>query len=834
MYHGGIIRENKYVGGKISYYDNVDKDKMSLIEVDSMVRGVDPAYAGKRIDYWYSIGSEDDALTKLSTDFDAIQMCCCVPQIRLVVIYLDNLDLHGDYQSDTDDVEMFDNEPTAWGYSQVGSSGVLIEELHDSPRRKCSVKIEELPDSPKKNPEVLKGDPKLGRRVKVCVNKKKAVGIVIREVEEEVPTQASKAPVCDSKDKGKQKVDFEQEQEDYKAEIFEGLVDIDVISEDDASEDADYEPCRDDEDYANYGVDDDWLDYVECEENEETVENHEEATASVGTSAAKRKGKKKKQASVGTNVDIDENIEVEDNEPMYGAMDSDEEGIGHEANSDDEGDDMQRFPEFNPKTDMGNPQFCKGMRFASAKILRAAVREKAIKKGWEAMFVKSDRVRVRVICKAENCPFELYASKMQHEDTIMIKTYNTEHNCARVLDNSMVRTPYLTEKFIDQIKLNPDWSTDSLAQTMSAKVQARVSIQQAYRTKKAALSILERSHAEQYSRVKDYTTELKRVDPNTTVDIKCDFNNPGHQPVFKRMYVCLGALKMGFKAGCRSLIGLDGCHLKSPYGGQLLSAVGVDANNSTWVVGYAMVEQECKDSWIWFLELLANDLDIKSDGAGWTFISDKQKGLLPAFEVVLPSAEHRFCVRHLWTNFNKKFPGKALKDQLWAIAKSTTLAYFTKEMVLMNQMEPGAYNYLTKPERPAKHWSRSHFNTVLKCDILLNNLSESFNAFILPARVKPVISMFEEIRIKLMKRIHIRRDKMMKVQDPICPKPREILEKNKVKAATDCIPYGSGSPKIEVESIGGARYIVDIERRSCACRRWDLSGIPHPLHEGKT
>ncbi|KAM5559569.1 hypothetical protein ABKV19_020969, partial [Rosa sericea] len=366
----------------------------------------------------------------------------------------------------------------------------------------------------------------------------------------------------------------------------------------------------------------------------------------------------------------------------------------------------------------------------------------------------------------------------------------------------------------------------SLAQTMSAKVQARVSVQQAYRTKKAALSILERSHAEQYSRVKDYAAELKRVDPSTTVDIQCDYNNPGQKPIFKRMYVCLGALKKGFKAGCRSLIGLDGCHLKSPYGGQLLSAVGVDANNSTRVVGYAMVEQECKDSWIWFLELLANDLDIRSDGAGWTFISDKQKGLLPAFEVVLPSAEHRFCVRHLWTNFNKKFPGKALKDQLWAIAKSTTMAYFTKEMVLMNQMEPGAYNYLTEPDRPAKHWSRSHFNTMLKCDILLNNLSESFNAFILPARVKPVISMFEEMRIKLMKRIHIRRDKMMKVQDTICPKPREILEKNKVKAATDCIPFGSGSSKIEVESIGGARYVVDIERRSCACRRWDLSGIP--------
>ncbi|XP_004309344.1 PREDICTED: uncharacterized protein LOC101295476, partial [Fragaria vesca subsp. vesca] len=361
---------------------------------------------------------------------------------------------------------------------------------------------------------------------------------------------------------------------------------------------------------------------------------------------------------------------------------------------------------------------------------------------------------------------------------------------------------------------------------MSSEVQAKVSEQKAYRTKKAALGLVEKSHKEQYSRVIDYAAKLKRVDPDTTVDIKCSFSNPGQCPVFKRMYVCLGACKMGFISGCRSLLGLDGCHLKSPYGGQLLSAVGLDANNTTWVVAYTMVEQESKDSWMWFLELLAKDINITSQGAGWTFISDKQKGILPAFERVLPYADHRFCVRHLWTNFNKKFPGKVLKDQLWAIAKSTTMAYFDKEMILMNQMEPRAYKWITDPLRPAKHWSRAHFNTVVKCDVLLNNLCESFNAFILPARTKPVITMFEDIRVRLMKRVHTRRDKMMKIQDPICPKPREILEKNKVKAATDCIPTGSGSAKIEVESIGGSKYVVDLQRRTCACRRWDLSGIP--------
>ncbi|KAK9929543.1 hypothetical protein M0R45_026638 [Rubus argutus] len=82
------------------------------------------------------------------------------------------------------------------------------------------------------------------------------------------------------------------------------------------------------------------------------------------------------------------------------------------------------------------------------------------------------------------------------------------------------------------------------------------------------------------------------------------------------------------------------------------------------------------------------------------------------------------------------------------------------------------------------------------------------------------------MRVKLMKRIHMTRDKMMSYGSAICPKPRDILEKNKVKAATDCIPSGSGSQQIEVESMGGSKYVVDLEARTCACRRWDLSGIP--------
>ena len=37
---------------------------------------------------------------------------------------------------------------------------------------------------------------------------------------------------------------------------------------------------------------------------------------------------------------------------------------------------------------------------------------------------------------------------------------------------------------------------------------------------------------------------------------------------------------------------------------------------------------------------------------------------------LMPNAEHRFCVRHLYANFKKDFPGKVLKDAMWSAARA--------------------------------------------------------------------------------------------------------------------------------------------------------------------
>ena len=81
-------------------------------------------------------------------------------------------------------------------------------------------------------------------------------------------------------------------------------------------------------------------------------------------------------------------------------------------------------------------------------------------------------------------------------------------------------------------------------------------------------------------------------------DIKCDCSKDGGQTRFLRMYVRYHAQKVEFLAGCRSIIGLDGCHLKGRFGGQLLAATARDENDNIFPVAVAVVEQECKESWI--------------------------------------------------------------------------------------------------------------------------------------------------------------------------------------------------------------------------------------------
>nr|GEX27904.1 transposase, mutator type [Tanacetum cinerariifolium] len=126
---------------------------------------------------------------------------------------------------------------------------------------------------------------------------------------------------------------------------------------------------------------------------------------------------------------------------------------------------------------------------------------------------------------------------------------------------------------------------------------------------------------------------------------------------------------------------VDGIRIKV-VPGQLLTAVRIDANHG-------------------------DDLDL-NPMSNFTFISDRQKCIIPAIAQVFPTVEHRFCVRHIYENFKAQWKCNQFKELVWKCAAATTVPYFYKQMGKLKNLDEGAYEYLQKI--PPQHWSRSHFS----------------------------------------------------------------------------------------------------------------------------
>jgi hypothetical protein len=149
---------------------------------------------------------------------------------------------------------------------------------------------------------------------------------------------------------------------------------------------------------------------------------------------------------------------------------------------------------------------------------------------------------------------------------------------------------------------------------------------------------------------------------------------------------------------------------------------------------------------------------------------------LPAIDALLPEVEQRFCVRHLYNNFRKRFPGKKLKQLMWRAAKATYRNAFEREMKAIKDISVEAFNYLCEIE--PRHWTRAMFKGDSKCDTLVNNISEAFNAVIVVPRSKPVVSMLEDIRVYVMERWQLNREKIAKYADgEVLPNIKKKLEK---------------------------------------------------------
>ena len=269
-------------------------------------------------------------------------------------------------------------------------------------------------------------------------------------------------------------------------------------------------------------------------------------------------------------------------------------------------------------------------------------------------------------------------------------------------------------------------------------------------------------------------------------------------------------------------------------------------------IAFGVVDKEDGPSWTWFLNQLRVCIGTSNQFGNYTIMSDRQKvfsltlyysyahsnaaivisllpyvikqqGLLKAINEVFPQSPQRYCLRHIYANFQSAgFRAEELKKWVDKASYSFTEHGHKEGMAGLKAACEPAYMWLNGI--PKECWARYAMDHVCKTDLVVNNLSEVFNKMILDVRSKPIKTMFEGLRTKLMVKYQGIREKTESCRWEITPHYMEKLEESK-KWAKYCEANMAG-PNIWQVTSGENTYCVKLDEGSCSCRRWDMTGSP--------
>ncbi|XP_062170546.1 uncharacterized protein LOC133876254 [Alnus glutinosa] len=248
--------------------------------------------------------------------------------------------------------------------------------------------------------------------------------------------------------------------------------------------------------------------------------------------------------------------------------------------------------------DREDPSLEVKMRFPDIQTFREVVRVFNLKRGKDITFKKNERKKCIVVCKEPKCNYRVYARQVDDEATFQIISLQGRHVCGRQFRNSIVNSTWIADKLIDKFRVQPDMPLHMIQNEVQERWRIDVNPSMMYRTRIKANKKIYGNHGGQYAALWDYCETLRATNPGSCVVMKVDRTVPEANPRFQRLYCSLAAMKKGFLEGCRPVIGVDGCFLKGPFKGQLLAAVGRDGNDNMYLIAYAVVEAETKDSWI--------------------------------------------------------------------------------------------------------------------------------------------------------------------------------------------------------------------------------------------
>ena len=142
-----------------------------------------------------------------------------------------------------------------------------------------------------------------------------------------------------------------------------------------------------------------------------------------------------------------------------------------------------------------------------------------------------------------------------------------------------------------------------------------------------------------------------------------------------------------------------------------------------------------------------------------------------------PNSPHRYCRRHIYADFQAVgFRAEELKQYIDQASDSYTKNGFDVVMAKLKDEDEEAWKWLVRI--PKETWARHAMDMNCKKDLVVNNISEVFNRYILELRLKPIKTMTHVIRSKLMVKYQGTRNKIEEARWEITPTYAERLEES--------------------------------------------------------
>ncbi|KAL2235878.1 UNVERIFIED_CONTAM: hypothetical protein Sindi_1320000, partial [Sesamum indicum] len=129
---------------------------------------------------------------------------------------------------------------------------------------------------------------------------------------------------------------------------------------------------------------------------------------------------------------------------------------------------------------------------------------------------------------------------------------------------------------------------------------------------------------------------------------------------------------------------------------------------------------------------------------GICLISDRHAGITRVVreypDFVSPNDMHRYCLRHVCSNFNSKHKNIVLKDLCWKAGSEYQIRKFNRIMDEIKSQSLEVFQWLDRIDK--EKWTASH-DGGWRCGILTTNMSECINGVLKGVRRLPLTAIAE-------------------------------------------------------------------------------------------